>query len=219
MPSSRSRSRNPKLRWRRRKDARPGEIVVAALDLFAERGFSATRLDDVARRAGVTKGTVYLYFKNKKALFRAVMREFILPELERAEDEVAAYEGRIQDLVPELVHKWWRTIGETRLCGIPKLVVAEAQNFPDLARFFVNQVVRRGRRLFASVIARGIESGEFRQCDVNHAARVLLAPMVFAAIWERSLRHYDRDPYDVHRYLDLHVEIFLNGLVKPPGRQ
>lgn len=218
MPNSRSRSHRPKRRWHRRKNARPGEIVAAALELFGERGFSATRLDDVAHRAGVTKGTVYLYFKNKKALFRAVLREFILPELERVEDEVAAYGGNTQDLVRVLVRQWWRTVGETRLCGIPKLVIAEAKNFPDLARFFVDQVVRRGRRLFASVIARGIERGEFRRCDVNHAARVLLAPMVFAAIWERSLRPYDRDPYDVHRYLDLHVQIFLNGLVKPPGQ-
>ena len=201
-------------RWRRRKQARPGEIAAAALELFIERGFAVTRLDDVARRAGVTKGTVYLYFKNKDALFRAAVRTFVLPELERAEEQVAEFKGDTRQLVRELVHRWWDIVGESQLCGIPKLVIAEARNFPDLARYFVNRVVRRARRLFASVIERGIGRGEFRSCDVNHAARVLTAPLVFAAIWERSLRSYDRDPYDVRRYLDVHIETFLSGLSK-----
>lgn len=217
MPSSQTKNRQR--RWQRRKQARPGEIAAAALELFTERGFAATRLDDVAHRAGVTKGTLYLYFKNKDALFRAAVRAFVLPELERAEEQVADFKGNTRDLVRELVHRWWDTVGETRLCGIPKLVVAEANNFPDLGRFFVNQVVRRGRKLFATVIERGIRRGEFKRCDVNHAARVLIAPMVFAAIWECSLRPYDRDPYNVRRYLDVHIETFLNGLLKRPARR
>ena len=214
-----SQTKNRQRRWRRRKLARPGEIAAAALELFTERGFAATRLDDVAHRAGVTKGTLYLYFKNKDALFRAAVRAFVLPELERAEEQVADFKGNTRDLVRELVHRWWDTVGETRLCGIPKLVVAEANNFPDLGRFFVNQVVRRGRKLFATVIERGIGRGEFKPCDVNHAARVLIAPLVFAAIWECSLRPYDRDPYNVRRYLDVHIETFLNGLLKRPARR
>jgi AcrR family transcriptional regulator len=212
-------AKKPQRRWRRRKQARPGEIAAAALDLFTERGFAATRLDDVAHRAGVTKGTVYLYFRNKDALFRAAVRVFVLPELERAEEQVAHFKGDTRDLVRQLVHRWWDTVGETHLCGVPKLVVAEAKNFPDLGRFFVNKVVRRGRKLFAAVIKRGVGRGEFKPCDVNHAARVLIAPLVFAAIWERSLRPYDRDSYDVRRYLDLHIDTFLNGLVKQRVRR
>ncbi len=215
MPQSRQATRQ--LRWRRRKDARPREIIAAALALFVERGYAATRLDEVAHRAGVTKGTVYLYFANKEALFRAVVQEVVLPELERAEHRVKTHSGSARDLLSSLVYEWWHAVGESHLCGIPKLVIAEAGNFPELAKFFLAHVVRRARKLFAHVLKRGIARGEFRTCDVNHAVRVLLAPMVFAAIWERSLGPYDSELYDVRKYLDTHVEIFLRGISKRPS--
>src|SRR5882672_2570528 len=115
-PSKRQR----KPRWKRRKDARPGEIVAAALEVFVERGFAATKLADVARRAGVTKGTVYLYFESKEALFKAVVRETIVPIFARGEQLVAEYRGSAANLFGELVRKWWELIGETSLSGIPK---------------------------------------------------------------------------------------------------
>jgi AcrR family transcriptional regulator len=197
------------LRWRRRKAARPGEIVSAALELFVERGYAATRLDDVARHAGVAKGTVYLYFDNKDALFRAVMQELVLPEMQRAEQAVDDYRGSVADLVRQLADRWWSVVGETQLCGIPKLVTGEAGNFPEIGKFFVDNVVRRGRRLFARVLKRGIACGEFRSFDVNYGARLLVAPLVFAAIWERSLRRYDPEPYNARKFIRTHVETFL----------
>ena len=199
-------------RWERRKESRPEEIVAAALELFVERGFSATRLDEVARRAGVSKGTLYLYFENKEALFRAVLLNVALPILEQAEKRVADHEGSARELVQQLVLDWWGMIGETRISGIPKLMVAEASNFPELARFFVDNVVRRGRRIFTRVIERGIAAGEFRPCNARYAARVLMAPMVFAAIWQHSLSPFDADSYDVSDYLDLHLDVFVRGL-------
>ena len=199
-------------RWERRAESRPEEIVAAALELFVERGFSATRLDEVARRAGVSKGTLYLYFESKEALFRAVLLNVALPILEQAEKRVADHEGSARELVQQLVLDWWGMIGETRISGIPKLMVAEASNFPELARFFVDNVVRRGRRIFTRVIERGIAAGEFRPCNARYAARVLMAPMVFAAIWQHSLSPFDEDAYDVSDYLDLHLDVFVRGL-------
>ncbi|MBP7523964.1 MAG: TetR/AcrR family transcriptional regulator, partial [Propionivibrio sp.] len=126
---------------RRRKDERPSELVSAALDLFVDRGFAATRLDDVAARAGVSKGTLYLYFESKEALFRAVIEEAIVPLLAAAEDEIAGYEGGSIDLLRRLLFGWWEQIGATRLAGVPKLLIAEARNFPAVAQYYHDTVL------------------------------------------------------------------------------
>jgi len=124
--------RQPKPRWKRRKDARPGEIVAAALEVFGERGFAATKLADVARRAGVTKGTVYLYFDSKEALFKAVVRETIVPVIAQGEALAQSFTGSARELLERLVREYWRLVGETAVAGIPKLMMAEAATFPEL---------------------------------------------------------------------------------------
>ena len=117
-------------RWERRKDERPGELTAAALELFVERGYANTRLEDVAKRAGVSKGTLYLYFENKEELFKAVVREGIVTTIEEAERVFEHYEGAMADLLGALVHGWWARIGSTKAAGIPKLMMSEAGNFP-----------------------------------------------------------------------------------------
>ena len=201
-------------RWQRRKDARPQEIVNAALDMFVERGFAATRLDDVARQAGVSKGTVYRYFENKDALFIAVVKELVIPEVAKIEQQAADFQGTASELLRNLIQGWWQTVGESPLCGIPKMVMADAGNFPDLARFFIDNVVSRMRTIFEDIVSNGIESGEFKRCDVKHAARALMAPMVLAAVWERSLKPFDNEICDTPAYLDVHVDMVVNGIRK-----
>lgn len=201
-------------RWQRRKDARPQEIVDAALDMFVERGFAATRLDDVARQAGVSKGTVYRYFENKDALFMAVVKEIVVPEVAKIEQMAADFQGSSAELLHTLVQGWWQTVGESRLCGIPKMVMADAGNFPELARFFINNVVTRMRTIFEGIIRNGVESGEFRDCDIKHVARALMSPMVLAAIWERSLKPFDTEEYDTPAYLNVQVDMMVNGIRK-----
>ena len=202
-------------RWQRRKAERPGEIIDAALELFVAKGFMATRLDEVAQRAGVSKGTLYLYFENKEALFKAVVETLVVPEIERTEQQIQAFDGSASELISQLVKQWWASVGESQLCGLPKLIISEAGNFPELASFYVEQVIGRIRRVIAGLINRGIESGEFRPCDAAYAARLLLAPMVFAAIYQHSLLAYDNEPFEVPAYLDNHLDIFLHGLVTP----
>jgi len=202
-------------RWQRRKAERPGEIIDAALELFVAKGFMATRLDEVAQRAGVSKGTLYLYFENKEALFKAVVETLVVPEIERTELQIQSFDGSASELIGQLVTQWWQTIGESRLCGLPKLIISEAGNFPELAGFYVENVIGRVRRVIAELIQRGIEAGEFRPCDPVYAARLLLAPIVFAAIYQHSLLPYDSEPFEVSTYLDNHIDIFLNGLVAP----
>jgi AcrR family transcriptional regulator len=205
-------------RWQRRKEARPAEIVAAALDVFVERGFATTKLEEVARRAGVTKGTVYLYFESKEALFKAVVRETIVPIFARGEQLVAGYRGSAANLFGELVRKWWELIGETSLSGIPKLMMAEAGNFPVLARFYYDEVISRGNRLMASVLERGIKNGEFRRLDVKLAVKLAMAPLLHAANWRHSFALCTPEGLDVAKYLDHHIDIFLRGIAKHPDR-
>ena len=202
-------------RWQRRKAERPGEIIDAALELFVAKGFMATRLDEVAKMAGVSKGTLYLYFENKEALFKAVVETLVVPEIERTEQQIQAFDGSVSELISQWVKQWWESVGESQLCGLPKLIIAEAGNFPELASFYVEHVIGRVRRVIAQLISRGIEAGEFKPNDPAYAARLLLAPMVFAAIYQHSLLPYDSEPFEMPTYIDNHLDIFLHGLVAP----
>jgi AcrR family transcriptional regulator len=211
-------SPRPTPRWQRRKQARPAEIVAAALDVFVERGYAATKLADVARRAGVTKGTMYLYFESKEALFKAVIRQSLLPYLERAEQLVTQYRGDTRDLLATLIRSWWEAIGESRVSGIPKLVIAEASNFPDLARFYHDEVIQRGQRVAARVIQRGMDRGEFREVDITATIRLALAPVLFATLWKHSFRPYDPQPFDARAFVEQHLDFFLRAIAKgAPG--
>ena len=203
-------------RWRRRSEARPGEIVLAALDLFVEKGFAATRMDEIAKRAGVTKGTVYLYFPSKEDLFRAVVEEMMGAQMETAERLVAEHTGPTRELVAELIRTWWRVGGGSRIACMGKLITGEASNFPELARYYVDHVVVRARRIFEAAIRRGIERGELRDVPVNYASRLAIAPLVQASIYQRSLQAFDPDGWDMEQYLELHIDLFLRALAKEP---
>src|SRR3989475_2505707 len=186
MPAVARRSRKARPRWQRRKAARPAEIVTAALEVFVQRGFAAARLEEVARRAGVTKGTLYLYFKSKEALFKAVVRETIVPVIAQGEALAQSFTGTARELVERLVREYWRLVGETELAGIPKLMMAEAATFPQLTRFYYEEVVTRGHRLMASVIERGIKNGEVRPGNVMVAAKLAKAALVHATVARRA---------------------------------
>ena len=123
-------------RFERRKDARPSELTAAALELFVEKGFAATRLEDVAARAGVSKGTLYLYFDSKEELFKAVIQSAVVPVLAQGEQIFETFTGTASDLLRELVQGWWRLFGSTPLSGIPKLMISEASNFPEIAKYY-----------------------------------------------------------------------------------
>ena len=204
--------RTAKPRWHRRKEARPGEIVAAALEVFVERGFEATKLADVARKAGVTKGTVYLYFESKEALFKAVVRETIVPVIAQGEALARSFTGSARELVERLVREYWRLVGETALAGIPKLMMAEAATFPELTRFYYDEVVTRGHRLMAGVIERGIKNGEFRPVDIMIAAKLAMSPLIHAVVARRAFASCMPEAFDVQKYLDTHIDLYLHGI-------
>ena len=199
-------------RLRRRKESRPGEIIEAALELFVANGFKATRLEEVAKLAGVSKGTVYLYFDSKEDLFRAVVQQTIIPEIEKAEQRAADFRGSQRDLLTLLILNWWNVVGKTRLAGIPKLMISEATNFPEMAEYYLDKVVSRVRNLIKTSIVNGIQQGEFKSSDPIVTTRLLMAPMLFAVIWEKSLAQLDSESYDLESYIQLHLSVFFDGI-------
>ncbi|MFZ6689673.1 TetR/AcrR family transcriptional regulator [Undibacterium sp. SXout11W] len=202
-----------KPKWERRKEARPQELLAAALDLFVERGFAATRLDDVAKAAGVSKGTLYLYFSSKEDLFKAVVRESIVPLIGEAEGMIGEFSGDSEELFRAVMTNWWQNIGTTKLSGLPKLMMAEAGNFPELARFYQEEVVNRGEKLVATMLARGMQRGEIREVDLEIDARLLIAPMLMMMMWKHSSGVCMVEEEKLGTYLEHYIEMALHGLM------
>ena len=206
-----------KPRWERRKDARPKELLASALDIFVERGYAASRLDDVAARAGVSKGTLYLYFENKEELFKAVVRENLVSALTEAEDYVGQYCGSSTALLREVIMGWWKRVGTTKLSGITKLMMAESGNFPEVARFYYEEVISRSNALIISVLERGIASGEFRSIDTVHANLAIVAPVLMLMIWKHSFDSCRIDPISAPDYLHCFLDLITRGLQVVPS--
>ncbi|WMW79403.1 TetR/AcrR family transcriptional regulator [Undibacterium cyanobacteriorum] len=202
-----------KPRWERRKDARPQELLDAALDHFVARGFAATRLDDVAKSAGVSKGTLYLYFSSKEELLKAVVRESIVPLIGQAESVIEQFEGSSEELFRLVIHTWWDNVGASKLSGLPKLMMAEAGNFPDLARFYQEEVVDRGERLVATMLKRGIDRGDILPMDLTIAPRILIAPMIMMMIWKHSNGVCAVEEEKLPEYLQCYIDMSLRSIL------
>lgn len=201
-----------KPRWERRKEARPQELLDAALDLFVERGFAATRLDDIAKRAGVSKGTLYLYYESKEELFKAVVRNTVIPLIGGAEQMVDQASGSCAQAFRNVVTTWWNAMGKTKLAGIAKLMMAEAGNFPELAAFYNEEVIARCDVMIVGILKRGIERGEFRQVDIERAPRILSAPVVMMMINMNSTGICRVDPDDADAHIAFFLDLTLRGL-------
>jgi AcrR family transcriptional regulator len=201
--------------WQRRKAERPAEIAAAALECFAERGFAATRLDDVARRAGVTKGTLYLYFPNKEELFKAVVRQVVVPNLTRSE-EIVEQSGEPAPVVLAKVITNWSQVMATQASAIPKIILAEAGNFPDIARFYLDEVVHRGLGIFERLLRSGVKRGEFRPMDVKNTCLCVVAPMLLGMLWRHSFERHAERPIDPAALCRAHLELLSAGLA--PGK-
>ena len=195
-------------RWERRKESRPLELLAAALDLFVERGYAATRLDDVAARAGVSKGTLYLYFENKQDLFEAVVRDAIVARIRELEDECGSLAGSSADTVRLYFERWWTLYGSTPSAAILKLLIGEANNFPHIARFFRAEVIEPNAALLARIVAKGVAAGEFESHDPAMTARLWLAPLVLKSIWAHSFDPIcgSGSPHEIERFRAAHVE-------------
>lgn len=196
----------------RRPDDRQGEIIRAALELFVTRGFAATKLEDVARAAGVSKGLPYVYFRSKEDLFKAVIAEAVGDPLVRATEFIDGFEGSAEQLLRQLVGMF-RHFAESPGGGVVKLILAEAGNFPEVARFYCSDFDVRGRALFAKILRRGIASGEFRALpDVEAAAIIIAQPLAMHSIWTRTLAPFDNHAPSSDQFYDSYLDLVLQGL-------
>ncbi len=202
----------PAPRWRRRKEARPGEILAAALEIFGERGYEATRLSDVARKAGCTKGTIFLYYENKAELFKAALREAMLPLVAENERLVETHRGTTHDLLAQLLRMRWDHMMRNRFSGLVKLMLAETRNYPELAKFYNDEFIERNQALISRVLQQGVDRGEFKPMELTHVARFVVAPMVFAVLWRHAFEHAVASPVSLDAYFDSSLKLILDGL-------
>ena len=199
-----------KLRNVRRKDQRPGEILRAALEVFSINGYAGTRLDDVAKRAGISKGTIYLYFNSKEVLFNEMVRHWILPQLEKIEQIGKQPAGSAEVILHKQLKVIYEDVVSTNASCIPKLIISEGTRFPELAEFYYQEVIIRAHKTMHETVRRGVAAGEFRQDALNWQLHAILSPALTAAIWKSVFDRFS--PLDLKAYFQTHVDLLLHGL-------
>ena len=196
----------------RRPDIRPPQILAAALALFTERGFAATRMDDVAKRAGLSKGAIYLYFPDKLSLLQALVQETAGDMIGTAALMMAAHDGPVTQLLPVLLHFLAEKLDTTDLAKVIKLVLAEGRAHPDIGKAYLDNVIGRAFPLLESLIARGIASGEFRNVDPAMTVRSFIAPMLLAALWKTTFEPLGGAALSARALAAHHADLILQAL-------
>lgn len=202
-------------KFRRRKADRPDEIVAAALEMFSEKGFAATRLDDIAARAGVSKGAIYLYFATKEDIFRAVVEQAVAPNLASLQ-AMAPQAASFADLARFFARNVVPILAESPVGGVVKMVVAEARNFPELARIWHDRLIVPALGALAAAIAAGQARGELRPGDPRHYAVSMISPMLLGVIWRETFTPIGAEPFDIPALAEQHVDTLLRGMLVEP---
>lgn len=194
----------------RRKESRPDEIVAAATEVFLERGYGAARLDDIARRAHVSKGTLFVYFENKEALFRAVARAALTSNLAQVEQVAASPDIPLETLIPSLLGVAAQA-AETEIVAIARLLVAESRLFPDLPRAWHDEVVSKVLGVLTNAIARAQARGEVRPGDPNLLAFSIMGPILAGVLFRDIFADTDAVLPDLRKLAAQHASIVLHG--------
>ena len=202
---------------RRRKEARPQELLDAALELFVEKGFAATRAEEVALRAGVSKGTLYLYYPSKEELFKAVITHHVSARIADSAQRVDAYRGRMGPLLQDMLVAWWQQVYASPASGTFKIIISEVRNFPEIAEFYVREVIEPGHALIGRIVQRGIDSGEFREVDVESVVHSLVLPMVMVCANKHALGACGAMHVDGEKFIGDHVALAVRGITAEHG--
>lgn len=200
-------------KFRRRKEARPAEIVAAAFEVFAERGFAGAKLEDIARRAGVSKGAIYLYFETKEDIFHAVVAQGVAPSFEAALALLAGHSGPFPALVRALAEQVGQVIATTPIGGVVKMVIGEARNFPELARVWHDELAARALGALSASIAAAQARGEVRPGDPRMHALGLIAPLLVGVLWRETFVPVGARPFDLPALVHQHVDTALRGML------
>ncbi len=205
-----SQPRSPTSRVNRRKDARPSEIITAALQEFAQNGYAASRLDNVARRAGVVKGTIFRYFPGKEALFKAALTPQSEPLFDMAETMVKTFPGPTRDLISLLIQRIYHQVFTTDLHILMRIIISEGHNFPDISKLYFDQIISKGLGVIDQIITRGIEKDEFRNIDRTNLAIILISPLITAVVWKSTFEPFQS--LDIENLSKTHIDLVLKGL-------
>ena len=206
-------SPDPEPRWRRRKEQRPSDIVAAALAVFAEKGFAGARIEEIARRAGLSKGAVYLYFPTKEDLFRAVVQTTVLPNIAAIEQAVLAMEMPFAERLRMILPRFAALVSAIPVGAVAKMVIGESRNFPELAKVWHDNVVSKGVGLLTRLIAEAQAKGEVRPGDPRTHAFSIMGPMIIGIVWHETFTPVGGDPIDLPAVARQHVETVLAGLL------
>jgi AcrR family transcriptional regulator len=193
-------------RFRRRKEERPQEIAEAALAAFAEKGYAATRVDDVARRAGVSKGLLYLYFKTKEELFKAVVRSFVVPRIDALVAIVDSSELSSEEFLRGPFLDFVKTLPGSPVSVLIRLMIAEGPKHPDLLQYYWENVVSRGLAAIQELLQRGVQSGEFRSSAVTGMPHLFIMPVVFSVIFK--LLFEERSP-NTDELIEVQIDLLI----------
>jgi AcrR family transcriptional regulator len=200
-------------KFRRRKADRPGEIVQAALAVFAQKGFAAARLEEIAARAGVSKGALYLYFETKQDLFRAVVHQAIAPNMHAIRAMVAAHPGPFADILQLLPEHLAGLMERLPVGGVLKMVIGEASNFPEIARVWHDEVASQALGALADAVAAAQQRGEVKPGDARTYALQIVAPMVISLIWRETFVPAGGEPFDLSSLARQHAATLADGLL------
>ena len=205
-------------RWQRRSEDRPREICAAALEVFAEKGFAAAKLDEIAKRAGVSKGTLYLYFQDKADLFRAVIRDTVAPRIAAVREIADKLELPFAQIVPLFLANFAAMTDRLPVGAVAKIVIGESRNFPDLAKIWHDQVASGALSALEKLIERAQERGEVRPGDARLMAFSLMGPMLMGVLWKATLEPAGGQPLDLAKLAAQHGETVLGGMLTETAR-
>ena len=214
-PSISMTTERPAPRWKRRKEARPQEVIDAALELFAERGFAQTRLDDVAARAGISKGTVYLYFASKQDLFEAVIQDRVTPWLEAIASQTIDEQAPTDAVLREFLQWGWNQFLESKLYMIARVVLAESNNFPHLAQAYLREVMGPIHQHMMTLLERGQQRGEITGEVHRERVKVLLSPLSWLAVWRQVLLTHGEPPIQEDVFVRQAIDMIVFSVSKP----
>jgi AcrR family transcriptional regulator len=198
--------------WRRRKRARPGEILEAALTVFAQKGYAAARMEDIAEAAGVTKGTIYLYFPGKADVFKTLARETVGQALAGVGAQLQTFRGTPTERIVTIVTAINAFLQQPERAALPKIVIAESGNFPELALFWRKEVVDKALPLIVGAFEQGVDIGHFRPLAADMVAKLCVAPLILSVIWRTTFTLSDPEPFDFANFFATHLDVLMNGI-------
>lgn len=205
--------RGPK--FRRRAEARPDEVLDAALDLFIEKGFAATRVEDIAKRAGISKGGVYLYFPSKEQILEGIVRRAIVPIADHALGFIKDYEGDPRLVITMIMKLVATRLSEPKMIAVPKLIMHEVTGFPELAEMYRREVLDNVLPVIEGLLRKGIDQGYLRQVDPELTIRSIIGPVLLHLFMAEVFGIAPRDGLAIDRLIENHITILFDGLSAP----